>query len=238
MTQQIPRFPPNPSGTAPLYPVDELHKLQAIMDRRSAQPQPTHGRRSPWLVRALVLVAVAVVSGLVWWAVQPGGGEQSASPTTSASAGKFAFQADTQVPQPLKDSDCAPHAYGETKNFLTKTPCQQLTRALYTTAMPDGRTVYTSVSVVRMKSAEDAVRLKALTEQNGTGNVNDLVKEKLVSIPGLDTLANGGYAAEQRDREVVIVESDSAKKAADKSMHTAEMKRISADALRLASSLG
>ncbi|TWP50169.1 hypothetical protein FKR81_20855 [Lentzea tibetensis] len=235
----MPRFPPNPSGTAPLYPVDELHKLQAIMDRRSAQPPPhTHVRRSPWLVRGLVLVAVAIVSGLVWWLVQPGGGSESASPTTSASAGKFSFQADTQVPEPLKDSDCAPHAYGETKNFLTKTPCQQLTRALYTTAMPDGRTVYTSVSVVRMKSAEEAVQLKALTERNGTGNVNDLVKEKIVAIPGLDTLANGGYAAEQRDREVVIVESDSVKKAADKAMHSAEMKRISADALRLASSLG
>lgn len=236
MTQQIPRFPPNPNGTAPLYPADELHKLQAIMDRRAdpAPPPPAHGK-NPWLLRGLVLVAVAVVSGLVWWMLQPSGGTPTAQPSSSPVAGKFAF--DAALPEPVKDSDCAPHAYGETKKFLTATPCQQLTRALYSVTLPDGRTVYTSVAVVRMKSAEDAVKLKELTSRDGTGNVNDLLREKVATVPGLDSLANGGYASELRDRDVVIVESDSAKKSSDATTHNAEMKQISADALRLAASL-
>ncbi|GLZ31197.1 hypothetical protein Lesp02_33850 [Lentzea sp. NBRC 105346] len=229
-------FPPRPYGTAPLYPADELQKLQTIMDRRSAPPPPRG--RNPWLLRGLVLVAVAVVSGLVWWLVNSGGGGTSGAPTTSsAPAGKFAFVKAAEIPQPLHDTNCAAHSYGKTKEFLGQTPCQQLTRALYTTKLSDGRTVYSSVSVVRMKSAEDAAKLKDITSQDGTGSVSDLLLDKAVSIPGLDRLNNGGFANEQRERTVVIVESDSPNKGSDKASHHAEMKRVSLDALRLAADL-
>jgi hypothetical protein len=233
----MPRFPPNPNGTAPLYPADELHKLAAIMDRREEPPPVrSHLRRDqPWLLRGLVLVGVAVLSGLVWWMLQPSGDGSPGTPTPSTAAGKYTFETDGE---PVRDSDCAVHAYGETKTFLTGRPCQQLTRAMYTATMTDGRTVYTSVSVVRMKSEDDAVQLKALTERNGTGNVNDLVKEKVATVPGLDTLANGGYASEQRDRDVIIVESDTSQRAGDNATHVAEMKRVSTDALRLARTMG
>ncbi|MBP2338434.1 hypothetical protein JOF41_004612 [Saccharothrix coeruleofusca] len=199
-------------------------------------PRPSRGGL---LWKGLALVGVAVVSGLVWLMLRPGEERDTAAPTsTPKPAGEFTFTKAPEVPQPVKDSRCAEHAYGQTKEFLTATPCQQLTRGLYTTTTPDGRTAYSSVSVVRMKSEQDATKLKELTARDGTGNVNDLVKDGAVKVEGLRTLANGGFAAVQRGQDVVIVETDTARHGGDEAAHNALMKRISTDAFRLAADLG
>ncbi|MFS8101193.1 hypothetical protein LFM09_29125 [Lentzea alba] len=236
VTQNLPRFPPRPSGTAPLYPADELMKLQSIMDNRQAPPPPPPPRKTTWLGKALALVAVAVVSGFVWWVLQPTDPVDKPVSQPEKTAGEFEFTSADQLPEPVKDSDCAAHATGQTQAFLKTTPCLQLTRAFYTAKMPDGRTVYSSVSVVKMRTADEARQLRELTQKDGTGNIKDLVLDKVISVPPLTTLANGGYASEQRDQEVVIVESDSPVKGADALSHNKEMKKVSADAIRLASS--
>ncbi|MEU7477384.1 hypothetical protein AB0A63_15450 [Lentzea sp. NPDC042327] len=249
MTQNLPRFPPRPTDTAPLYPADELVKLQSIMDSRRGelppqqqqqqqQQRPAQTPKRIWFGRALALVGVAVVSGFVWWVLQPTDPVDKPAAAPQKTAGEFEFTTSPQLPEPVKDSDCAAHATTKTQEFLKATPCVQLTRAFYTAKLPDGRTVYSSVSVVRMKTAEEARKLKELTEQNGTGNIKDLVLDKAVSVPPLTTLANGGYASEVRDREVVIVESDALTKGQDALAHNKEMKKVSQDALRLASSIG
>ncbi len=235
----MPRFPPRPSDTAPLYPADELMKLQSIMDNRQGQlpvPPPAPTRKATWMGRALALVGVAVVSGFVWWVLQPSDPVDQPVPAPQKTAGEFEFTPVPQLPEPVKDSDCAAHATSQTQAFLKTTPCLQLTRAFYTAKLPDGRIVYSSVSVVRMKTADEARRLRELTQKDGTGNVKDLVLDKAISVPPLTTLANGGYASEQRDQEVVIVESDSPVKGTDAAAHNKEMKKVSADAIRLASS--
>ncbi|QFZ22655.1 hypothetical protein [Saccharothrix syringae] len=231
MTQRIP--PIRPSDTAPLWR-SELGQLDSLM---STTPPPPARPRRGLLVKGLGLLGVALVSGLVWLLVKPEKSPVATPAPTSAPAGQFTFAESPQVPEPLKDSDCAVHAYGETKAFLTRTPCQQLTRGLYTTTTPDGMTVYTSVSVVRMKTTEDAAKLKDLTTRDGTGNVNDLVKDGAVKVEGLTTLARGGFASTQRDRDVVIVESDSVKHGPNEPEHNHLMKKISFDALRLAANL-
>jgi hypothetical protein len=189
------------------------------------------------VLKGLGLLAVAVVSGLVWLVVVPKDKPVETPPPTTPSAGEFEFAKSPQVPEPLRDSECASHAYGQTKEFLTRTPCQQLTRGLFTTTTSDGRTVYTSVSVVRMKTLADASGLKQLTTRDGTGNVNDLVKDGAVQVPGLRTLASGGFAAQQQDRDVIIVESDTVQHGPNEQDHNALMKRISTDAVRLATTL-
>ncbi|GAB2820820.1 hypothetical protein GCM10027200_20270 [Lentzea nigeriaca] len=239
VTQNLPRFPPRPTDTAPLYPADELMKLQSIMENRQGQlppqpPPPT--RRATWVGRALVLVGVAVVSGFVWWVLQPSDPVDQPVAQPQKTAGEFEFSTVPQLPEPVKDSDCAAHASGQTQAFFKTTPCLQLTRAFYTAKLPDGRTVYSSVSVVKMRSAAEAKQLRELTQKDGTGNVKDLVLDKAISVPPLTTLANGGYASEQRDQVVVIVESDSPVKNPDALTHNKEMKKVSADAIRLASS--
>ncbi|HUQ58636.1 hypothetical protein [Lentzea sp.] len=238
MTQNLPRFPPRPTDTAPLYPADELMKLQSIMDHRQGHqpaPPPAPPRKSTWVGKALALVGVAVVSGFVWWVLQPSDPVDQPISQPQKTAGEFEFTTVAQLPEPVKDSDCAAHASGQTQTFLKSTPCLQLTRAFYTAKLPDGRVVYSSVSVVKMRTADEARQLRELTQKDGTGNVKDLVLDKAISVPPLTTLANGGYASEQRDQEVVIVESDSPVKSADALAHNKEMKKVSADAIRLAS---
>ncbi|WP_433263872.1 hypothetical protein ACQPZF_33465 [Actinosynnema sp. CS-041913] len=205
----------------------------------SAPPPPPRRRRLSRgsVLKGLGLLGVAVVSGLVWLVVMPKDTPTTTPTTTSTPAGEFTFTRSPQVPEALKDSQCASHAYGETKTFLTATPCQQLTRGLFTTTTPDGRTVYTSVSVVRMKTLDDANKLKELTTRDGTGNVNDLVKDGAVQVPGLRSLASGGFAAKQQDRDVIIIESDAVQHSPTEEEHNALMKRISADAFRLVNEL-
>ncbi|MFD7656448.1 hypothetical protein ACFV4N_20965 [Actinosynnema sp. NPDC059797] len=234
MTQRI--QPIRPSDTAPLWRA-EIGQLDSLMSTAPPPPPPPDRSRRGLVLKGVGLLGVAVLSGLVWLLVKPSGETTTTPTTTSTPAGQFAFTKSPQVPEPLRDSDCASHAYGETRTFLTKTPCQQLTRALYTTTTPDGATVYTSVSVVRMKTAEDAAALKDLTNRNGTGNVNDLIKDGAVEVPGMTTLGNGGYASDQRDREVIIIESDTAKHGPNETEHNHLMKKISFDALRLAADL-
>jgi hypothetical protein len=200
-------------------------------------PDPPENPLLIWTLRALGLIAVAVISGLVWWYIhddtQPTGA--TSDPTQPAKTGQFEFTPAEQVPQPRKDSSCGEHAYGQIKAFLQATPCQQLTRALYTTSAEDGRKVFTNVSVVRMRNADDAAKLRELTDKDGTGNVNDLVREKLVKLPGLGSLSGGqGYKAVQHDANVIIVEADfEGAKRVDKSKDEAILDAICSDVVRL-----
>jgi hypothetical protein len=210
-----------------------------------AEPPPPQ-RDNPvliWTLRALGLVAVAVISGLVWWYIhddtQPAPG--SAEPTSAPQTGQFTFTPAEQSRQPLKDSNCAQHAYGDITTFFKNTPCEQLTRALYTTTAADGRKVYTNVSVVRMRSTDDAAQLRELTDKDGTGNVSDLVKDGTVKLPPLKCLCNGGgYKAVQHDANVIIVESDfePAAKRGDKTQDEAILDAICEDVIRLGDQIG
>jgi hypothetical protein len=235
VTQRIPSI--RPSDTAPLWR-SEIGQLDSLLSSPPPQPAPAAPRSRRGLVlKGLGLLGVAVVSGLVWLVVMPKSTPGGTPAPTSTPAGEFSFAASPDVPEPMKDSDCASHAYGQTKTFLTNTPCLQLTRGMYTTTTSDGMKVYTSVSIVRMKTTEDAAKLKDLTSRDGTGNVNDLVKDGAVRVPNLTTLANGGFAARQQDRDVIIIESDSVKHGPDAAAHTQLMKRISNDAFRLAADM-
>ncbi|MEU5693965.1 hypothetical protein [Actinosynnema sp. NPDC020468] len=240
VTQRIPPVPPGPSDTAPLWR-SEIGRLDSLMGSPPAPPAPSRPRpstaRRGWLLKGAGLLVVAVLAGLVWVVVSPSDSPKSTpAASTSTPSGAFVFTPSPQAPLPLKDSTCVPHAYGQTKEFLTTTPCKQLARQLFTTVL-EGRTVYTSVSVVRMASEADAAKLKDLTTRDGTGNVNDLVKDGAVAVPGLKTLAAGGFAATLKDRDVIIVESDSVERGTDATAHNAEMKRISIDAFRLAADI-
>lgn len=216
-----------PAGAAPL----SFH---------TEAPSPPTNPFVSWGLRILGLILVAVVSGLVWWYIhadsRPAG--DAAQPTQNSTAGQFEF---TPAVDPRRDPSCAEHAYNQVKTFFQQTPCQQLTRALYTTLTRDGRKVYTNVSVVRMPTADDAARLRALADKDNTGNVNDLIREGLVKVPPLKSLSNGGgYQAVQHEQNVIIVESDydPAVKKGDKKQDEAALDTICEDAIRLGDQIG
>jgi hypothetical protein len=195
-------------------------------------------------MRALGLVAIAVVSGLVWFYVTndssstPSG--SSAETTPQQPAGAYEFTPSEKMPKPdTVKKDCADHAYRDVKTFLTNTPCDHLTRQLFVTK--DGsRKIYTSVSVVTMRNEADAATLRDLTDKDGSGNISDVVHDKVVTIPGLKGLSGlDGYDAQQTGRDVIIVESDFAPKdkSGDKKADEEILDRVCTDALRLGADL-
>lgn len=174
------------------------------------------GRRTGLLViLALALVAALAVGG--WLVLRdpgsdgPGGGTASAAPETPA-AGPVV--GDTQdvggvqytVEAVQVDDTCVGHAYGETATFFETTNCSGLSRALYS-AQLDGGAVVVSVSRVRMPDTATARDLRALTDRNGSGNVNDLLREGVGYPGGPDELASAEYASAVSGPTVTIVES-------------------------------
>jgi hypothetical protein len=185
------------------------------------------------VLRGLGLLLVAVVSGMLWWLVQQGGDPSATgdNPATSGAkpAGKYTFTKATELPNAVRDSDCEEHSYNKVQKFFKDHKCVGLTRQLYTADI-SGHKVYTSVSVVQMANATDAQALKSLTEQDGTGNVTDVLKDKGLKVGSLRLLANGGFDAKVSGPTVVIVESDfDGSKPSDGGL----LDGVSTDALRL-----
>jgi hypothetical protein len=196
---------------------------------------PRSNQALAWTLRVVGLVAVAVISGVVWWYIQSDnsngdptgyGGAQ----TEQQSSGKYDFKA--EISSPSIDDDCGAHAYGTTQQFFGDKPCSKLTRSVFTTTIKD-RTVYTSVSVVEFDDEDTAQALKQLTDSDGSGNVSDLVREGEVEVDGLSSLSgNDGYASERQGNRVTIVESDY-KPGSDGGGDQDELDDVSRDALRL-----
>lgn len=215
-----------------------------IQFRQDEPPPPPGNAALQWGMRILGLVAVAVISGVVWYyIISDGNAENTATDdpgTEQQTEGAFPLEASPDMPEPQTDTDCAKHAYGRIQQHLQTNPCDHLAQQLFTTEV-DGRTVYASVSVVTMPDEEKAAELRALTDEDGSGNVSDVVRDGAVAIEGMDRLSGGGgYAAKQTGNEVVIVEADLDPK--DQSTDEAGQKKdedeildpVCEDALRLA----
>lgn len=192
-------------------------------------------------MRIAGLVVVAVVSGLVWYYIINDNTSSTANggdPGGQQADGAYQFSPHRDMPNADTQDTCPTHAYGDTKRFLEGTKCERLTRQLYV-AKVDGRTVYTSVSVVTMADGAAADELRRLTDKNGSGNVSDAVRDKLVTISGLEALNNGGYQASQSGRNVIIVESEFDPKDATSDQKADEdiLDSVSTDALRLGAKL-
>ncbi|MFC5288066.1 hypothetical protein ACFPM7_13485 [Actinokineospora guangxiensis] len=236
MSDSLPKFPPRPDDRSSLIVSSLPEQLPATL-RTAPVAQPKEPKRSRGLLLgvAVGLVLIVVGAAMLWW---PADEEQPAPQAAPPPAAEFAFQRAEETREAVLDSDCSTHSYGQTKEFLRATPCAQLVRALFTTATADGRTVHTSVAVVRMRGADDAARLGDLVRADGTGSVNDVLRDGVATVPGLPRLSRGGFASTVLDRHVIIAESDAVMPLADPMAHKAEMKRVSLAALDLGVGLG
>lgn len=199
------------------------------------EPAPRDSQALAWTLRIAGLVAVAVISGFVWWYINnedPGEdptGRGGGGNTQQQSTGEYEFT--EELDSPRVDDSCVDHAYDATQGFLQEKDCDRLTRSVFTTTIED-RTIYTSVSVVEMNDEQTASDLRELTDTDGSGNVSDLVREGEVTVEGLDALNSGGYASEQQGKQVTIVESDYDPKASQGGSK-GELKDVCKDAIRL-----
>jgi hypothetical protein len=223
----------------PPWPDNRSQRPDRPPVRFHEESPPSGSSALTWALRIAGLVAVAVVSGFAWWfltdADAPEGNTTGyGGPTTQPNTGRFPFE--SKIDEPRVDESCAEHAYGQIQQFLTETPCERLTRDVFTTTIDD-RTVFTSVSVVRMPDEAQATQLRKLTDTDNTGNVNDLVREGKVRVSGLEALSGGeGYASSKTGNDVIIVEADYDPSAATGGSET-ELDEVCKDALRLAKNM-
>ncbi|WAL63726.1 hypothetical protein ORV05_22310 [Amycolatopsis cynarae] len=180
--------------------------------------------RRGYLFKGLGLVAVAVVSGLIWWLIRH---EPAApAPVAQGPAKTFAF---TIAEGPVATTDCPGKSTDDIKKFFGTHPCQQLGRALFTTTAGGARALV-SVAVVTMPDADQAQQLKTLVDTDGTGNVTDLVRDGTAKISGAPKLSSGKYASRLSATKVVIVLADFF----DGHKDDTQLARLSSEALDLA----
>ncbi|MGW3965233.1 hypothetical protein ACWED2_35825 [Amycolatopsis sp. NPDC005003] len=184
------------------------------------------------LLKGAGLVAIAVVSGLLWFLIRhdstPDG---PVAQPPAQNTGQFKF---TKVAGPEKSDDCVAKSYTKTKEFFQDNPCQSLVRALYTTES-GGAKALVSVVVVGMPDSAKAKALKALTEKDGTGNVTDMVKDKTYTAAGAPSVSStdAAYASKVEGTNTTIVLADFYAKHQDKDL----IEKIADDALRLSADL-
>ena len=214
-------------------PASHERPRTAVFAAQPAAPAPTHapflpahddedddegGRRTGLLIG--LALALVVLLGVAGWLVlrDPDDGGTGASGTPSDSSPQNAETG----PQPgdVQDVDgvqftvqavqvddtCVGHAYGDTATFFETTNCTGLSRALYS-AQLDGGAVVVSVARVRMPDTATARDLRALTDRNGSGNVNDLLREGVTYSGGPAELSGAEYASAVSGPAVTIVES-------------------------------
>ncbi|MFC4081945.1 hypothetical protein [Amycolatopsis samaneae] len=214
-------FTPGPSDTAPL----------GAVGARPPGPPPAPARDTrALLLKGAGLVAIAVVSGLLWFLIRH---EDKPEPVAQppANAGEFAFAI---AEGPIKSTDCVAKSYNQTQKLFQETPCVSLSRALFTTET-GGAKALVSVALVTMPDAASAARLKALTEKDGTGNVTDLVKDGTYKAPGAPRVSaeKAAFASKAEGTEVTIVLADFFAQHKDAPL----LKRIATDAVRLAAEI-
>jgi hypothetical protein len=215
------QFTPGPAETARLQPVRPVGPPPA----RKPSTSP-----ASLALKGAGLFAIAVVSALLWWLIRH---EPETTPVADppTKSGQFQY---TLVEGPQVTTDCASKSYGDTKEFFGKTPCQRLSRALYTTET-GGQKALVSIVLVTMPGEVTATQLKALTDRDGTGNVTDLVRDGTFKAQGAPKVSTSSAAYDSRvsGPDVAIVLTDFYNKHSDKPL----LERIATDALRLSGDL-
>ncbi|MEY8043636.1 hypothetical protein AB8O55_29875 [Saccharopolyspora cebuensis] len=157
-----------------------------------------------WALRGAGLVAISVVSGLIWLAFQPAGPsdeEQQAAPPP---------QPEYRHEKILSEDGfqgCELVSTDQIAEFFRDNECNHLTRALYRSYLPSGEPVLTSVITVRMPDIAQARRLNEVITRDGTGNVRDLVDDERAGTEDMPSLNDRGYWSEQQGELVVIGDS-------------------------------
>ncbi|SDY80626.1 hypothetical protein SAMN05661080_04664 [Modestobacter sp. DSM 44400] len=183
-------------------------------------PEAMGSRRRAALMVAAALVAV-VVLGVGGWLLLPGGSSDDGGTTPSASTSTAApgtatgpstgtnVQVDgvTYTMQAgVVDDSCADHAYGSVAGFFAGRDCVGLSRALWSAEVA-GQPAVVSLSRVVMPDDAAAQALITLTDGDGTGNVNDLLREDVSYAGAPDRLTNAQYASSRAATAVTIVEA-------------------------------
>jgi hypothetical protein len=189
---QQPPVPTRPVGPPPAQPDAEP----------VAQPaRPAIRRPSRRILVTAGGVAVALIAGVL--ALSHTFGSPSA-PTSAALRNSAPAGYSVKVTDVI--TDCASHAHGQVKSSFDAQNCVRARRSL-ATGQVNARTVLFVESRIQMASAEAAASIKQVLDGNGTGNLNDLLREGK-TFPGAPaTMPASGYVSVQTGTVVWVVEA-------------------------------
>jgi hypothetical protein len=208
-------FPQTPPYAVPAPPPAFWSQGEQADDAGEGSPGHLRGRAPLMALAAVLVVAVLGVGG--WLFLRDSGdsgGGADAVPSASETATPGPEVGDVHevggteytVQAVQVEDSCAGHAYGDTAAFFAGVDCTALSRALYS-ARIDGEPVVVSVVRVLMPHTAAARDLQALTDRNGSGNVNDLLREGVRYTGSPAELSGAEYASAVSGSAVTIVES-------------------------------
>ncbi len=152
------------------------------------------------------------------------------SPTTTApsSTATGAVPAGWQLRAADDQTNCAAHAYGRVQVYFAQTPCSALHRSLFSTTS-DGRDVVVAASTVTFASSAQAAEYLRLVTSDGTGNVNDLLREGSRYPGSPSKLPTSAFASRQDGTRVLVAEAgyaDGPSSFADAALQAAARKAV------------
>jgi hypothetical protein len=212
-TKEFSQVPPPASPPPPAAPPVFWSQRAHDEDEEAPADRP----RGRVALIALVAVLAVAVLGVAGWLVlrgQDDSGSGDAGLTAAETATPGPVVGDVQevggtqytVEALQVDDTCADHAYGDTAAFFAGADCTGLSRALYSADI-NGASVVVSVTRVQMPDTATARQLQALTDRNGSGNVNDLLREGIRYTGSPAELSGAEYASAVSGSAVTIVES-------------------------------
>lgn len=185
--------------------------IPRIGDQTGPRRRPARFRRANrmrWLpLAALGLLAVLLVAGVAVAMGTTGGGTPAAAgaapPTTpSVTAGGVSFSPKGSA----QATDCAGHAYGDVRVWLTQHPCVDLVRSAFQTTS-DGHQAAVALAVLTFPDATTAKGFADLANTLGTGGITDLVSDGGGWAGGPTTFNDAAYLVLVRDASVRLTEA-------------------------------
>ena len=213
---------------------------QSAVTQAPVEEEQGPGRRAGLLI-AGALVVVLLLGGIGWFVLGDrvsgdggsAGGSSAASDTAAPGPEVGAVQTIGGVGYTLEAVDvvdsCVGHAYGAVADSFGTTDCTGLSRALYSADVGGGEVVV-SVIRVQMPDATAARALRTLADQNGSGNVSDLLREGVRYTGSPAELSGAEYASALSGPTVTIVEVAAAE---DAQVGAPELDRVAGEALAL-----
>lgn len=163
-----------------------------------------------WLVVSLLVL----VGLLLFGGHSPSGNKSSKTPSATASGGtsSSAGTADENLPDGWvreaadDQTNCSAHSYGQVQTFFATTPCSSVHRTLATTNQ-GGRMVVIASNVVTFDTPAQAKKYLTLVNSDGTGNINDLLREGVTFAGAPARLPTAAFASRQEGVRVWVAEA-------------------------------
>jgi hypothetical protein len=157
-----------------------IPRVQATPPRTPALKKPRARTGIRWLpTGAVVLVALLLLTGIVYAMASSGSSAAKPTSTSSTSTESSGVRIDGFTFEPkgaISDTDCAAHAYGDVQVWLQGNRCSQLIRARYESTS-DGKRAAILVAVLRFPETVLASELDTVAEKPGSGAIADASTE-------------------------------------------------------------